>query len=470
VTIPAGVTEIHKGAFAACGRLTSILVSPDNPAFISKDGVLFDKAGKWLCAFPAGRDGAYVIPVGVEIIARNAFMGCAKLTAVSIPTSVSEIRDEAFAGCTGLASVRVPDSVTEIRGDAFVGCAGLSDETRAAIRARFGKAALGEADDDDEEQDETDTPPFLGEGARVRIGDAEISGYVVITGAHGGNAVWNVPEKIGGLPVAQIGDNTTIGDARFTGFTSARFPDSVCRINTFDFLDCKELTTMYLGANAADFGSVGGFWACSGLTSITVSPDNPEYCSKDGVLFDKEGTSLCAFPAGRGGAYSIPDGVTEITPWAFADCAKLTSIAIPGSVTKIETRAFHGCDSLTSVRVPGGVIEIGAGAFSACKRLASITVSLDNPAYASVDGILFDKTGTELLGFPAGKQGEYAIPAGVTKIGEEAFCGCAGLTSVLIPDSVTEIGNGAFGQCEGLSEETRAVIRARFGKEALGEE
>jgi hypothetical protein len=194
------------------------------------------------------------------------------------------------------------------------------------------------------------------------------------------------------------------------------FPEGVCRVNIGDFRDCTELASLYIPASATDFGDAV-FWLCNGITSITVSPDNPKYSSKDGILFDKEGTMLATFPAGREGAYSIPDCVTEIANSAFSNCAKLASVTIPDSVTEIGYRAFESCKGLTSVHIPGSVAEIGEGVFGYCERLTSITVAPDNPAYSSKDGILFDKTGTELLAFPAGRQGEYAIPAGVTKFG-----------------------------------------------------
>jgi hypothetical protein len=43
------------------------------------------------------------------------------------------------------------------------------------------------------------------------------------------------------------------------------------------------------------------------------------------------------------------------------------------------------------------------------------------------------------------------IPFGVTSIGDDAFSGCNGLTSVTIPSSVTSIGVDAFGACRGLT-------------------
>jgi hypothetical protein len=94
-------------------------------------------------------------------------------------------------------------------------------------------------------------------------------------------------------------------------------------------------------------------------------------------------------------------------------------------------------------------------AFSGCKGLASIIVDSANPNYQSIDGVLFSKDGKTIIAYPAGKSGSaYVIPSSVTTIGNSAFSGCTGLTSVTIPDSVTSIGYYAFWGCTGLTSVT----------------
>jgi hypothetical protein len=90
-------------------------------------------------------------------------------------------------------------------------------------------------------------------------------------------------------------------------------------------------------------------------------------------------------------------------------------------------------------------------AFFNCTSLTAITVDPYNPAYSSVDGVLFDKSQTTLIEYPGGKVGIYAIPSSVTIIGGEAFEGCANLTNFTISDSVTSIGDSAFRDCVNLT-------------------
>jgi hypothetical protein len=180
------------------------------------------------------------------------------------------------------------------------------------------------------------------------------------------------------------------------------------------------------------------FSGCKGLTSINVASDNSNYCSVDGVLFNKDKTTLIQYPGGKQGAYTIPNSVTSIGDYAFPGCSGLTSIDIPNSVTSIGDYAFPGCSGLTSVTIPNSVTSIGEYAFEDCRSLTSVTIG---NSVTSIGEYAFD-----------GCSGltSVTIPNSVTSIGDYAFSECTGLISVTIPNSVTSIGEGAFSDCTGL--------------------
>ena len=120
-------------------------------------------------------------------------------------------------------------------------------------------------------------------------------------------------------------------------------------------------------------------------------------------------------------------------------------------VTAIGPTAFYFGISLTSVTIPNSVTSIGDDAFGFCTSLSAISVSPANASYASLDGVLFNKTRTTLIQCPGGKAGGYTIPSSVTSLGDFTFGYCASLSSITIPDSVTSLGDFVFGYCTGLS-------------------
>ena len=136
--------------------------------------------------------------------------------------------------------------------------------------------------------------------------------------------------------------------------------------------------------------------------------------------------------------------VVIIGSYAFYNSAGLTSITIPSSVASIDQAAILGCTGLTSIKIPNSVTSISVNAIVGCTGLSSIYVDSQNVNYSSLDGVLFNKTRTELITCPAGRAGSYNVPGSVNSIGQYAFSSCISLVSITIPDSVISIGQYVF--------------------------
>ena len=195
-------------------------------------------------------------------------------------------------------------------------------------------------------------------------------------------------------------------------------------------------------------------------------------CKVDGIYYDLNNddktasvTYMGLYPSDNKDAYVgniiIPESttyngttysVTSIGEYAFFNCRGLTSVTIPNSVSYIGKYAFASCSGLTSVTIPNSVSYIGEAAFGDCSGLTSVTVDKNNGTYDSRDNcnaIIETSTNKLIVGC-----NNTIIPNFVTSIGDSAFTGCSGLTSVTIPNSVTSIGDRAFASCSGLTSVT----------------
>ena len=159
---------------------------------------------------------------------------------------------------------------------------------------------------------------------------------------------------------------------------------------------------------------------------------------------------------------TIPNGVTSIGQYTFYDCLNLTHITIPDSVTEIEQLAFIGCSGLISITIPNGVTSIGDRAFEGCRRLTNIILpnsltsigscifkdckSLTNITIPNKVTIISSAAFENCVGLT-----QISIPSSVTKIDNLAFRTCSKLKQISIPNSVTIIGNAAFYRCTGLT-------------------
>ena len=137
---------------------------------------------------------------------------------------------------------------------------------------------------------------------------------------------------------------------------------------------------------------------------------------------------------------------------AFSGCTSLTDIKLSEYVQTLYNHAFAGCTSLTSISIPDSVMTINENVFKDCTSLTDINVDRYNTRYTSIDGVLFDKDGSELILYPMGKTGDYVVPQGVVTISSNAFTDCKKMTGITFPDSLNKIEYNAFSGCSGLKD------------------
>lgn len=216
----------------------------------------------------------------------------------------------------------------------------------------------------------------------------------------------NIPSEIDGKKVTCLDGNV------FTFFTTIKeinIPESI-----------------------TDIGN-GVFYLCRSLKKITVDSNNPAFTSKDGVLYDKNMTTLIYCPEAIE-SVTIPDSIKTIGNSAFKSCGITNSITIPDSVTTIEASAFSG-SNFTSVTIGKNVDVIGDFAFSQCGQLTSIDIpdKVTKIGYAAFEH--------------CGSLEDVSIGSGVKSIETQAFKGTQ-ISYIEIPANVKTIGSAAFDNCE----------------------
>ena len=162
---------------------------------------------------------------------------------------------------------------------------------------------------------------------------------------------------------------------------------------------------------------------------------------------------------------SLPDGLETITTQAFWNCTSLSSVTIPSAKTFM-TEAFRGCTSLTSIAIPENTTKFEVIVFRDCENLHTIYFNAEEytdifpDIYRGCSSFTNMVIGSNVKVIPPYLCNNLTtllsvtIPEGVNEIGNKAFFGCAGLTTVTIPSTVNKMGGagGAFSECTNLTE------------------
>ena len=135
--------------------------------------------------------------------------------------------------------------------------------------------------------------------------------------------------------------------------------------------------------------------------------------------------------------------VTAIDRFAFQTRMELHSVTVPESVTSIGEKAFVNCRNLVSAQLPASLRDLGSVVFGGCDELERIEVAKDNPVFASKDGLLLGKGGTQLLFVPNHCGKNFVMPEGVVSIANSA-CQNMVFDTFVIPGTVREIGEVVF--------------------------
>ena len=357
VTIPDSITNIQRGAFLACSSLVTVRIGnsvahigdfafstcTSLASIVIPDSVIDIGANAFIDCTSATN---VVIGKGVVNIRYRVFSSCAPLSLV-IPNNVTNIESQAFDGCLNLSSVTIGDGVVNMGGGAFYSCMAL---TNVIIGTNLINGAAF----------------FFCTSLMTITVDPRNSVYSSVDGV-----LFNKDQtRLVQYPEGNAGDYT--------------IPSGVLSIYSGAMDYCAKLTGVIVPVTFTNFAEGGfdfnAFQNSTSLKAITVPQGSPVYSSLDGVLFDKDGTTLINYPEGKpDGSYTTPDGVTSIDPINFYWHNNLTNLVIGDSVTNIGRDAISQCPNLRSVTIGKNVSSIGDFAFSGCEALTAVFARGDIP-------------------------------------------------------------------------------------------
>ena len=431
VTIGDNVTKIGWSAFECCDSLQEFkgkFASTDHRCLIV-DGVINFIA-------PAGLT-EYTVPDSVTSIKSGVFQLCSSLTSITIPDSVTEIGEYAFRDCERLKSVIIGNGFTKIGYNAFYDCDWLTSVTIGNSVKEIGNYAFYSCNS----------------LASITIPDGvtKIGNYAF----YDCKRLESVYCKPTTPPSSSSGvfDNNASGRVIYvpaesiSAYTAASYWRSYSYyIVGYDFEDDK----IAAPANNKIWYTATkqvNIYIPDSFDANIVSNEWDSATGKGVITFDGELTKIKgrAFYTESLISVNLPNSVTMIGDFAFADCPNLTNVTFPNSLTTIGSWIFRGCDSITSVTIPDSVTKIGHAAFAQCDGLLSF-----NGKFASEDKRCLIVDGDLVSFAPAGLT-KYTIPNNVNSIGHGVFAGCTNLKSVTIPDGVTKIGTDAFYFCKNLT-------------------
>ena len=322
-----------------------------------------------------------------DVIGSYAFKGCNRLTSLTLPDGITSIGYYAFYDCRGLTSLTLPVGITEIGDRAFDGCSGLK-EVRFCINDNLDTYL-------------TKGHPYIDVdcGIKYYINDKEITSI-------------EIPSNV-----------TTLGNYVFqgcSGLTSLTLPAGITEIGSSAFNGCSRLTSIYLNAEKVPEIGSNVFEGCDAKKCTLYVPmgtyddyrlsDFGDYFENI-VGFDVTGSYKITINLEKAG--TLPDKIASSKKY------QITNLKIIGEINGTDLR----------------MIRDMAGSNSTDGKLSVLDLS---------EAKIVEGGGSYIYYY------HYYYTSNDV-IGDYAFDGCSGLTSLNLPAGITSIGSRAFQGCSGLT-------------------
>lgn len=481
VTLPASLATLGASALRECAEL-AVVEFAENCVLGAIGGYTF--TGSAVASLDLSNTSVQTLG-NTSSTADQTVFGEA-LTSIVLPDTLDAIGNAAFKG-TSLTSISIPSSVTRIGKNAFYQ---VSTLTQVVFLPYEGEGIAPQLTLEDNRSSNIPTEN-QGVFAETGLTSVEIPARMVSVGAY---AFAKIPTLVSvTFEDAQNGKLTTVkaGAFRGTGITQFVVPESVVDLGeeyvhsrnkahttTYVqtsrrlgvFLDCTELTSLTLSSKMTKF-----WWhnvvGCTSLTEILVADGSENFSSKDGVLFNSDGTRLICYPTGKtGNSYVVPDGTLNIETRAFAEAVHLRSVTVANTVAYLGYGVFQKSAVTDVVFAEGGTEDL---TFDATAPAGSTSSNYNATMFgwSALESIRLPARMTTMPNFffegcSALTSVTFEENSRLTKMGNAVFRYCSALESFVMPDSVTTLDGttGLFIDCTKLSKVTLSANLQKLGQ------
>lgn len=345
VSIPESVKEIGNYCFTGCSDLVTLNLG----------GV--EKIGNG-CFYHAGSDFQKALTTvdlsKVKVIGNNSFVNFPNLTSVELSPELESLGTGCFQGCPKVELEFPEDSRYAVIDNIVYECNGTGADKQPVSLLML-------------------QPNF--KGADITLPATVTS---IATRAFEGNTI---------LRTIDLGNVQTVGNYAFlncTNLVTVNGSENIVNLGSSSFNGCTSLKAFTIGAGCtADAAAIAkALGGCTALQSFEVEEGNPNCRAEDGVLFNKEGTTLVSYMCDNKTEYSVPAGVTTIANGAFNNVGStLTDLTIGNDVTTIGSELFlrNGASSLEHLTLGSKVESIGNSAFYYCANIRTVACDALTP-------------------------------------------------------------------------------------------
>jgi hypothetical protein len=438
INIGTGLDNIPTAAFSKCTNLRNVNI---------KSGIKIINSNAFNeCINLTGIE----IPGSVTKISSRVFYGCSNLRYVKLYNNPISISDRVFHSCTGLKEINIPDKIKYLGTSIFNGCINLTGVTLGTGIKVIDSYAFANCSN----LNEIVLPQNLsGINSYCFTDCIKLSKINIPSGI---NQIWQGTFlNCKNLKNIEIGSGVSgIQPYAFSycGLTGINIPDNVYYLKNNSFINSTDLNYIKIGKNLNEINN--SFYRCTSLREVEVDSENETFSSDNGVLFNKNKTSIIIYPPNKTGTfYNVPNTVNNLNYNCFNFNYNLTGIYFSGDAPILDADVFLNTSS--NLKIYRYLNTSGWSTTLGGKEVVIIDQPTNNLNYfyepaTNSYSIKSNNCNTNTINIEDFYNGISGVLP-ISKIQNNAFENCTNLFNLNIGQNISEIGSGAFKNCSNLN-------------------